>query len=359
MSFVTSAEPDRLPTAPHPRETANLIGHREQERAFLAALRGRMHHAWLLGGPAGIGKATFAYRAARFMLAHRDPPRVSGSTLDTDPETPAIRRIASGAHSDLAVLRRIIKTDGKGTSISTNIPVESVRRVIDMFGATAAAGGWRVCIIDSAEDLDRPGANALLKVLEEPPPLSLFLIVSHAPGRLLPTIRSRCRILRFRALSQAEVVAAALQAQQAADKQPGPELARIAERAKGSVRRALVLAEPDALALAESVDRRLDRLPDVDLASVLSLGDEVAGRTSGEADFAIVMETIQDWLSQRLARQMEASPGTVARLAPLAEVWDNLARAAREAEIYNLDRRPLILSMFQDLSDAIRRATPA
>jgi DNA polymerase III subunit delta' len=353
MSFTTSAEPDRLPTAPHPRDTARLFGHAEQEAAFMEALKSRMHHAWLLGGPQGIGKATFAWRAARFMLSQADPLAAAHSTsLDIAPDNHATRKISAGAHADLAVLRRIVKPDGK--SVTANIPVESVRRTLDMFGTTAAAGGWRVCIVDSTEDLER--ASALLKVLEEPPPKCLFLIVSHAPGRLLPTIRSRCRLLRFRPLDERDVVLAATQALTAAGRPPTEaDMRRVARLAQGSIRKALVLIDPETLALVDTVRARLDALPQIDLGALLALGEDVAGR-AGEADFATVLETIQDWLSGYLATHVTAGP---ARLAPLAEVWDNLAQRAREAETYNLDRRPLILSMFQDLSVAVRRSRAA
>jgi DNA polymerase-3 subunit delta' len=165
----SSNEPDRLPNAPHPRETLALIGHQRQEDALLTALRsGRMHHAWLLGGPEGVGKASFAYRAARFMLAEGDPLRRAEAARDLAmPETDgATRKIAAQSHPDLHLLRRIAKPDGK--SFTSNIPVDLVRRIIDRFGSSAGEGGWRVAIVDSAEDLDRPGANALLKLLESP-----------------------------------------------------------------------------------------------------------------------------------------------------------------------------------------------
>ncbi len=235
----TSDEPDRLPSAPHPRETLALIGHASQERAFLAALAsGRMHHGWLLAGPEGIGKASFAYRAARFVLAAGDPTtRAASATSLAMPETdPATRRIMAQSHPDLHLLRRIPKPDGKG--YTSNIPVDAVRRVLDRFGSSAAEGGWRVCIVDSAEDMDRSAANALLKLLEEPPPRALFLIVAHAPGRMLPTIRSRCRLMGFAALDEGQVAEAGAAALR---RMGGPfdeaAIARAARLSDGSVRR--------------------------------------------------------------------------------------------------------------------------
>ncbi len=352
-----SLEPDRLPNAPHPRETLALIGQARQERAFLEALRsGRIHHAWLLGGPEGIGKASFAYRAARFVLAAGDPlSRAAGAdSLAMPAEDPATRRIIAQSHPDLHLLRRTVRADGKG--VTSNIPVDAVRKVIDRFGASAAEGGWRVCIVDSAEDMERASANALLKLLEEPPPRALFLIVAHAPGRMLPTIRSRCRLLSFDMLSEAEVAEAG---GIALERMGGPydpsALRRAAALAEGSVRRALTYVDPETLALVEAVRARLDALPDVDLGALLALAEDVAGR-AGESDFGIMLETIQGWLSAHLNAHSAAGPR---RLAPLAEVWEKLGRAAREVEIYNLDRRPLVMTMFHDLSEAVRRSRAA
>lgn len=352
-----SDEPDRLPNAPHPRETLALVGRGAQEQALLDALAsGRMHHAWLLGGPEGVGKASFAYRAARFMLATGEPTQRAGKagTLAMPEGDPATRRIMAQSHPDLHILRRIAKTDGKG--YTSNIPVDAVRRVLDRFGSSAAEGGWRVCIVDSAEDMDRSAGNALLKLLEEPPPRALFLIVAHAPGRILPTIRSRCRLLSFDALSEADVEQAGLLALErmggAFDASAVPRAARFAD---GSVRRALTYVDPETLALVEAVRARLDALPGVDVAALLALAEDVAGK-AGEGDFWVMIDAVQSWLGDHLHAHAAAGP---ARLAPLAEVWEKLGRAAREVETYNLDRRPLVMTMFHDLSDAVARSRAA
>lgn len=353
----SSNEPDRLPNAPHPRETLALLGHQRQEEAFLTALRsGRMHHAWLLGGPEGVGKASFAYRAARFMLAEGDPLRRAEAARDLAvPETEgAARKVAAQSHPDLHLLRRIAKPDGK--SFTSNIPVDLVRRIIDRFGSSAGEGGWRVAIVDSAEDLDRPGANALLKLLEEPPPRCLFLIVAHAPGRVLPTIRSRCRLLSFDPLGEDDVAqAGAIALERMRLPYEASALKRAAALSEGSVKRALTYVDPETLALVEAVRARLDALPSIDLTALLALGEDVAGK-AGEADFAVMIETVQGWLGAHLHAHAAAGP---ARLAPLAEVWERLARAANEVETYNLDRRPLVMSLFHDLSEAVSRSRAA
>src|ERR1043166_5349755 len=225
---------------PHPRETMSLFGHRDAERALLQAYQsGRIPHAWLIGGAQGIGKATLAYRMARFVLAHRDPlasPVQGAETLQVDPSDPVARHIAAGAHGGLLTLERTLNDKGV---MRTVITVDETRETISFFGSTAAVEGWRVCIVDTVDELNANAANALLKILEEPPRQSLFLLVSHAPARVLPTIQSRCRKLPLRPLETADVIRATAAAAQipAGD----AAVAEAAAMAEGSVSRALTL----------------------------------------------------------------------------------------------------------------------
>lgn len=345
-------ESDRLEDAPHPRETLRLVGHADAERALLDSYRsGRMHHAWILGGEEGIGKATLAYRFARFILANPDPKSTAVAAvrdLSVDGDAPAARRVASQSHPDLFALRRGTTRDGK--SIASEIRVDEVRELVSFFTTTAGEGGWRVAIVDTADDLNTNGANALLKVLEEPPPRSLFLILSTAPKRLLPTIRSRCRSLLLKPLQDEEVLAV-LEGLPDITGDSGPDdLRRAADASDGSVRRAAGLLAEDSLALRETLAGMLDRLPDLDRTALHAFADKVAGR-EGAGSFQLFIGAVQDWLHERLTHG--ARSGDV-RLAAWAALWEKVGRAAREAEIYNLDRRPLVLAIFTDLAAAQR-----
>ena len=331
---------------PHPRATGELFGHAEAEQTLLDAYRGsRIPHAWLIGGEAGIGKATLAYRMARFVLAHPDPaaPAVQNAkSLAVPADQPVARRIAGQAHCDLLTLERVINE--KTGKLFTVTRVDDVRRTVPFFGSTAGEGGWRVAVVDPLEDLNREGENALLKVLEEPPPRALLLLVSHAPGRVLPTIRSRCRTLILRPLADEDVARAATAAiGEAADAIRGAAAA-----ASGSVGRALMLLEGDALELRQQVVGLLDRLPALDPRALHALGDEIAG-TQAET-LAAFVDAVNAWLSARLnSGSQEGS-----RLARVAEVWTSVNRAMREAEAYNLDRKPLVFSVFEQLAGAAR-----
>ena len=205
-------EADALNGAPHPRHVYSLIGHQRAEAEMLSAYReGRLAHAWLIGGREGIGKATLAWAFARFVLANPDPAAKAvreARDLHVDPGHASARLLAGLAHPDFALIRREWQAGTK--KLASEIPVDGVRRGLQVFQLSAAFGGWRIAIVDSAEDLNRNSANALLKMVEEPPQRSLILIVSHRPGQILPTIRSRCRRLRLEPLSEDEIVKAAV-----------------------------------------------------------------------------------------------------------------------------------------------------
>lgn len=345
-------EADRRAGCPHPRETERLVGHASAERELLTAFRsGRMHHAWLLTGAEGIGKATLAYRMARFALAHPEPSTAleAAADLSVPHDAPAARRLARLAHPDLLLLRRGWNAERK--THYAEIRVDDVRRATGFFGATAGEGGWRVAIVDAADDLNGAAANALLKVLEEPPPRAIFLLVSATP-RLLPApVRSRCRTLAMKPLASAEV-AEALQGLPEIVEDHEPEaLVSAAELSEGSVGRALSLLASDGATLRKAVSDLLDRLPSIDVKASHTLAEDLAKR-GGEERFALFVGLVQDWLHDR------ARAGAAVReprLARFAEVWEKTARAAREVEIFNLDRRPFVLETLTELSGLVRR----
>jgi DNA polymerase III subunit delta' len=342
---VSDAE---APQPPHPRETTAWFGHAEAERILLDAFRsGRTPHGWLIGGPPGVGKATLAYRMARFVLANPDPaaPAVQAArSLAVAPDHPAARRVAVQSHPDLLVLER---TPGPTGALRTVITVDEVRRTVSFFGSTAGEGGWRVCVVDTADELQYPHAsNALLKVLEEPPRRALFLIASHAPGRLLATIRSRCRRLTLRPLAEADVARAAATALERPE--DDAEIRAAARAAQGSVARAVTLLGGRTLAVRERVVELLGRLPTLDPLGMHALGDALS--RGDAAAFETCLDAMRDWLSHRLAVDAANPP----RLARVAEVWEKLNRAAGEVEEFNLERKPLVFAAFGLLAEAAR-----
>ncbi len=331
-----------------PSATTALFGHRDAEHTLLEAYRGgRLPHAWLILGPAGIGKATLAYRMARFVLAHPDPRAAAVQTaasLNVDAEHPVARRVAAQAQGDLLVLVRTINE--KTGKLRQDIQVDDVRRTVRFFGATAGEGGWRIAIVNTVDELNTEGANALLKILEEPPQRALLLLVSHSMARVLPTIRSRCRLLPLRPLAAEDVARAAAAALgRSAD---DADVRAAGEVADGSVARALVLLDRDALELRSRILELLDRLPAVDPRALHALGDRLYGVDA--APLRAFLDAVNGWLSARLAD----GRGDPARLNRVAQAWEKINSAARDAEEYNLERKPLVFSVFGTLAEAVR-----
>ena len=344
---MSQQDDDDTDEAPHPRETTVLFGHAAAEAALLAAYRaGRMPHGILIAGPKGIGKATLAYRIARFVLSHPDSSARNvqhAVSLDVDPATGVARRIAAQAQPDLLVIERTVNERGV---LRNQIAVDDIRRTVPFFGSTAGEGGWRIAIIDAVDDLNRSGANALLKVLEEPPKRGLLLLVAHSTARVPPTLRSRCRIISLRPLVL-EDVAAALAAS-AGIAPEDPDITAAAAGADGSVARALTLLDEDALHLRQRALDLLARLPEVDPIDLHALGDALAG--TDPLPLAAFLDTVNGWLSQRL----DGGRGDLARLNRLAEASEHINAAARDAETYNLERKPLVFNVFGLLAEATR-----
>lgn len=295
MSGATDAvaESDREAGAPHPRDTFAFIGHEAAESALADAVAsGRMHHAWLLSGPKGVGKATLSHRLARILLgAHPTGPR----PLDVDPEDPVVRRLAARAHGDLHVLRRGVNERGR---LRGEITVDDARALVNFFTLKAGEGGWRIAIVDSADELNRNAANAILKTLEEPPPRTVLVLISHAPGRLLPTIRSRCRKLDLRPLPEDAVRTALTQARGESDE-------TALRLAGGSPGRAIALAAAGAgdmqAALAQSLEAASKQGARALLPEAFKTGDRSERLT-------LYLSLLRDWIRRAIAQATGAEP---------------------------------------------------
>lgn len=329
-----------------PRVTATLVGHEAAEQAFLDAWAGgRVPHAWLIGGPQGIGKATLAYRIARFVLAGETPVGARATSLAMAPDAPVFRRIAAGGHGDLRVLEpnQINPDTNRPTR---EIVVPQVRRALDFLRQTSAEAGWRVLIVDQAEAMNRNAANALLKVLEEPPAGCLILLTSGAPGRLLPTIRSRCRFVPLRPLDDATLIQIIRDALPDLAPKEAQALARLAG---GSLGRAEDLIGQGGVALAEAIDALLDA-PRLDMAAAHEFAERFA-RAKGEVDgFALALDLLRDWV----ARRIRARDNVAAWFA----VWDKIGILQARADGAALDRKLVLLDALMTIGEGPRANNP-
>lgn len=326
---------------PHPREVHDLMGQETAEAAFeTARARGRLHHAWLLTGRQGVGKATFAYRAARRLLGAAPDP--DHGPLASDPEHPVSRQVAARSHPDLMVLERE-GPDGKPRRV---IPVDDARRLGEFFSKSPASAPHRVAIVDAADDLNVNAANAILKTLEEPPPRGVLLMVSHAPGRLLPTIRSRCRRLSFQPLG-IEAAAEFVEGRAATTHQDALRLAQMADGAPG---RALALAAANALALDDAARDLLADLPRIDESRALSVAESFRGG-EGAAQFALLFDRLAERTHALVLDRAHQGAGALDRW---AQAWETLQRLPREVDALNLDRADALFTALSELRQAAR-----
>lgn len=362
-----------------PRRTADLLGQERAEAELLVAWRRhRLSHAWLIAGPRGIGKATLAFRFARFVLAQGDgdgdkagsaglfAAEPGGDGLALPPSHPVFQRVASGGHADLVTIER--QVNDKTGRLRSEILVEDVRRLNGFFAKSAAEGGWRIAIVDSVDEMSRSAANALLKILEEPPPRSLLLLIAHAPGNVLATLRSRCRRLACRPLPPSlvrEVLGA-----RAPDLEPEEreELVRLAE---GSPGQALSLAAQGGISAYHELLALVESLPAIDSASLHAYAERLA-RAEKEAEFHLALDLLQRLIARivragassapadgtaaeseaRLIARLGGGIGPGAALDRWLDVWEKVGRLRERAEAVNLDRKQVLLTIFFALARA-------
>lgn len=345
-----------------PRENATLIGHAAAEQRLLTAYESeRLPHAWLFHGPRGIGKATLAFRFARFVLnGGGSAPGLFGDAPDgltVEADNPVFRRIASGGHGDLMTVERGVDPKGKMRSV---IPVEDARNVVSFLRKTSTEGGWRVVIVDPIDDMNVSATNALLKILEEPPNDVLLILISHQPARLLPTIHSRCCHLPMVPLDEETVLSLLQEHRPELDPAEAQALARLSE---GSIGKALQLHTIGGLELYKGLMDIISHLPRLDVVKLQAFGDQLA-RDSGGETFRTGMELLLWWLARMIngaARGqlpppvIEGESDIMERLMarrPLAQwltLWDKTSALYNAADRANLDRKHVVISVFSEI----------
>ena len=348
-----NAEEDRF----NPRSTYSLIGHEEAERAFLQEFQsGKLPHAWLIAGPSGVGKATLAYRIARFVL--KDDVALNTDSLSVDPNDQVSHLIEANSHSNLLVLSRPWDADKK--RLKTAVTVNEVRKMHNFFGLAAGRNGWRVCIIDTADDLNISAANALLKTLEEPPAKTLILLLASTPGRLLPTIRSRCRMLRLGSLREDQVMDLLRDADMPGLKET--QIAPIARLSEGSFGQALRLAEQNGLDIYGDILALLNTLPKLDEMALEGFTSKMA-KAGADESFRLVFSLMTGWLETLVTAPQKAEilkgEGELrtrllaaSSLERWIDAWTDIRELERTCMGLHMDRKQTLQLAFQRIKEA-------
>ena len=356
---------DALP----PRANPYLVGHEAAEKDYLAAWEsGRLAHAWLICGPRGIGKATLAYRMARYALTPHDTNDMFGApaTLTMSAEEPVFRKVAAGGHGDFRIIERGW-SDAKQTKRKTVIGVDEAREIGPFMSMTPAEGGWRTVIIDAADEMNSNAANAVLKILEEPPARALLFLVAHNPDRLLPTIRSRCRRLDLRPLKQVNM----LLHRYAPDLQQA-DITALTALADGSIGRALELSEEGGVTLFRELMTLLTDAPRLNIAKLHALSDKAM---KGDA-FRTLSGLLSWWLARVTAAGARGGLDALAEMVPgerdlarklltaapphaWAEVWDHIGHLTRRTDAVNLDKKRSLMLMLMAVESAVQMGKAA
>ncbi|MBV9063570.1 MAG: DNA polymerase III subunit delta' [Alphaproteobacteria bacterium] len=336
---------DRVDGFPHPRETFRLVG---QEGALARAARairsGRPPQGWLIAGPPGIGKGTLAYRVARYLLRY-GATDAGPEDLSIAPNDVVSLQVSAGAHPGLLVLKRGINP--KTGKLMTETSVDVVRQLAGFFGMTSGAGGWRIAIVDTADDMNANAANALLKALEEPPARSMLMLLSNAPGKLLPTIRSRCQRLDLRPLPETVLAAELVEH---LPKVKEAERIALAKLSGGSLGAALMLSDEDTLALATDATCAVEQAASPDYPALFALADRV-GRAADRLPLfgGFLIQALEDRIRNRAQAQ-----GT-AGLPRWIEAWEQVRANFDRAVVLNLEPRQTIVSSLRAIQSANAR----
>lgn len=336
-----------------PSASDYLTGHDDVVRFLAQAYReGRMHHALLLEGAQGIGKATLAFHLAGHMLGHTEQSSAPEFFDRPDFSKALWRQIAGGMHP--AVLHITRPFDQKSGKFRTAITVEEIRRVTHFRTRTASDHAWRIVIVDPADDMNRNAANALLKTLEEPPARALFILVSHSSGRLLPTIRSRCQSIQLRPLDDVAMQDALSHAGAGIGLDQAGITPTLLQRSEGSVRKALLLLAHGGIEIADTVDALLEG-PSFDLPKAQALGTAVSGREA-EIQYALFRNHLMERIAHEARRRADA--GQLREASQWSQFWSDLGREIDMAETYNLDRRQCVVGLLEKTHRAFRHGTP-
>ncbi|MBB4954602.1 DNA polymerase-3 subunit delta' [Agrobacterium vitis] len=335
--------PGILDGAIAPFANTKLFGHGAAEDFLARSYQsGKLHHAILIEGPQGIGKATLAFRFAHHVLSHPEPDSAPVALTDPDQTSMVGRQIASGASHNLLHLSR--PTDEKTGKVKSFITVEEIRKAGHFFSQTSGTGNWRIVILDPADDMNRNAANAILKVLEEPPKRSLFLVLSHAPGKLLPTIRSRCMPLKLEALGEADLV----QALSHLGAQISPEQSRLlATDAKGSVSQALKLLNYGGMDIIAAFNELLANDGAAARRQMHKLADVLSAKDS-DVIYQFFIEHLSEFLMNN-ARQA-AMAGDLSRADRLSRLSSGIIEKLGIAGAYNLDRKQSLLEVLAEVT---------
>ncbi|WP_024585565.1 DNA polymerase III subunit delta' [Aliihoeflea sp. 2WW] len=345
MSFerIAPEQYDSIPEVPEPVEHAELFGHVGEADELARAYRtGKFHHALILSGPRGIGKATFAFRLAHHLLANPRPAEAPSTLVRPDPASTLFRLMAQGAHPSLLHLTR--PAADRGAGFKSAVTVDEIRRVGRFLSMTSHDGGYRVVIVDAADDMNRNAANALLKSLEEPPPRTLFLLVVHSIGRMLPTIRSRCQLLKLKPLAGDDLLAALRAVSPGSEEVPDD----LAAKASGSVREALLMTQFGGLDIANAVDAVVSG-GRFDVAAAYRIADAVGGRDS-TVQFRLFNEHVAGIAEARAQAAGQAGDAELA--ARLADQWSGVRQRIVDTDTYNLDKRQHVVGLLGQLCAA-------